>query len=248
MTVGRIRLYQSKRFDGVVGYRICLTHRRPPVRARVEPSFLVPRPRARTALYRDGHSVPPVNTMFSWLLVGALLTYAVLLPHFAASLGERAFPSLNSSALEDLANMRDPLRNLDPSDPYSHLQRILIPRPGTHIISFSVHLPFWKPIDWRTADTENHTLVRNYLVSTLRRLNWHVEEDRFVDSTPYGPKNFTNVIATKDPDAPRRVVLAAHFDSKFFPFYPENQACPIPVALPRRAGLPLPPSLTVTFV
>ena len=25
------------RFDGVVGYRICLTHRRPPVRARVEP-------------------------------------------------------------------------------------------------------------------------------------------------------------------------------------------------------------------
>jgi hypothetical protein len=28
------------RFDGVVGYRICLTHRRPPVRARVEPFFL----------------------------------------------------------------------------------------------------------------------------------------------------------------------------------------------------------------
>jgi hypothetical protein len=27
------------RFDGVVGYRICLTHRRPPVRARVEPYF-----------------------------------------------------------------------------------------------------------------------------------------------------------------------------------------------------------------
>ena len=28
---------RSCRFDGVVGYRICLTHRRPPVRARVEP-------------------------------------------------------------------------------------------------------------------------------------------------------------------------------------------------------------------
>ena len=31
---------QQKRFDGVVGYRICLTHRRPPVRARVEPFFI----------------------------------------------------------------------------------------------------------------------------------------------------------------------------------------------------------------
>ena len=28
-----------KRFDGVVGYRICLTHRRSPVRTRVEPFF-----------------------------------------------------------------------------------------------------------------------------------------------------------------------------------------------------------------
>ena len=27
----------SERFDGVVGYRICLTHRRSPVRTRVEP-------------------------------------------------------------------------------------------------------------------------------------------------------------------------------------------------------------------
>ena len=28
-----------KRFGGVVGYRICLTHRRPPVRARAESFF-----------------------------------------------------------------------------------------------------------------------------------------------------------------------------------------------------------------
>jgi hypothetical protein len=75
-----------------------------------------------------------------------------------------------------------------------------------------------------TAGTENHTLVRNHLTSTLRKLNWHIEEDSFVATTPYGPKNFTNVIATKDPDAPRRVVLAAHYDSKYFPHYPENQA------------------------
>jgi putative aminopeptidase FrvX len=100
-----------------------------------------------------------------------------------------------------------------------------------------------------SADTENHTLVRNYIISTLRKLNWHIEEDSFVDTTPYGPKNFTNVIATKDPDAPRRVVLAAHFDSKFFPSYPENQACPsTSCRSPRHANLSFPPlflSLTV---
>lgn len=98
--------------------------------------------------------------------------------------------------------MRDPSKNLDASDPHSHLQKILIPR---------------------TPDTENNTLVRNYIVSTLRKLKWHIEEDNSIWSTPYGLKNFTNVIATKDPDAPRRVVLAAHFDSKYFPSYPQNQ-------------------------
>lgn len=50
-----------------------------------------------------------------------------------------------------------------------------------------------------------------------------MEEDTFTDNTPYGRKRFTNVIATKDPAAARRIVLAAHFDSKFFPNYPESQ-------------------------
>ncbi|KAI9452159.1 glutaminyl-peptide cyclotransferase-like protein [Russula earlei] len=139
--------------------------------------------------------------MFLWLLLGILLRHAAL-SRCMPDLGERAFPALSSTQLSDLAKLRDPLKNLNPSEPTSHLHKILIPR---------------------TPDTENHTLVRNYLVSTLRNLKWHIEEDRFVSTTPYGPKNFTNVIATKDPDAPRRVVLAAHFDSKFFPAYPLDQ-------------------------
>jgi hypothetical protein len=57
----------------------------------------------------------------------------------------------------------------------------------------------------------------------MRALQWHVEEDSFTDNTPYGPKRFVNVIATKDPTASRRVILSAHFDSKFFPSYPQNQ-------------------------
>lgn len=75
----------------------------------------------------------------------------------------------------------------------------------------------------RTVDTENNTIVREYIMSTLRALNWHVEEDAFTDSTPIGMKRFANVIATKDPTASRRVILSAHFDSKYFSTYPQNQ-------------------------
>ena len=75
----------------------------------------------------------------------------------------------------------------------------------------------------RPADTNNNTLVRNYIISTLKALNWHIELDEFTDSTPIGPKRFVNIIATKDPNASRRVVLSAHFDSKYFPKFPQNQ-------------------------
>ena len=75
------------------------------------------------------------------------------------------------------------------------------------------------------ADTENNTIVRNYIVDTMKKLEWDVEEDSFSADTPYGVKRFTNVIATKDPEAPRRVIIAAHFDSKFFLTFPESQVC-----------------------
>ena len=72
-------------------------------------------------------------------------------------------------------------------------------------------------------DTVNNTQVRNHIVDTLKKLKWHVEEDTFTEQTPYGVKTFTNVIGTKDPEASRRVIVAAHFDSKYFPSYPQNQ-------------------------
>jgi glutaminyl-peptide cyclotransferase len=65
--------------------------------------------------------------------------------------------------------------------------------------------------------------VKNYIVSTLKALDWHVEEDTFVAKTPIGSKKFTNVIATHDSDAPRRVILSAHFDSMYFATHPDNQ-------------------------
>ncbi|KII89096.1 hypothetical protein PLICRDRAFT_40736 [Plicaturopsis crispa FD-325 SS-3] len=120
----------------------------------------------------------------------------------ASTLGERAFPHLSSSDISSLVSSPDPVKNLDPSNPSSHLSKILIPR---------------------AVDTENNTIVKDYIVSTLKALDWDIEEDSFTDWTPYGTKRFTNVIATKDPAASRRVILAAHFDSKFFSTFPENQ-------------------------
>lgn len=111
-------------------------------------------------------------------------------------LGERTLHPLSEDDMLRLSSTPDPLKNLDPNDPTSHLSHILIPR---------------------TPNTTNSTLVRNYIISTLKALNWDIEEDDFVGETPLGPKKFVNVIATKDPSAARKVSLAAHYDSKYFP-------------------------------
>ncbi|TFK30202.1 glutaminyl-peptide cyclotransferase-like protein [Coprinopsis marcescibilis] len=120
----------------------------------------------------------------------------------ASVLGERSLTALSNDAMAKLLTTPDPVKNIDPRNPSSHLSKILIPR---------------------APDTQNNTFVRNYLISTLKGLNWHVETDEFEADTPVGRKKFANVIATKDPDAPRRLILSAHFDSKYFPSYPMNQ-------------------------
>lgn len=52
----------------------------------------------------------------------------------------------------------------------------------------------------------------------LQRLQagWEIEEDTFQRYTPYGYQTFSNVISTLDPSAKRHLVLACHYDSKFF--------------------------------
>ncbi|XP_062863395.1 glutaminyl-peptide cyclotransferase [Trichomycterus rosablanca] len=64
----------------------------------------------------------------------------------------------------------------------------------------------------------SHT-VQQLIKSTLGSLKagWQVNEDHFQDYTPYGHMPFTNIIATLDPSARRRLVLACHYDSKYFP-------------------------------
>ena len=141
---------------------------------------------------------------------------------WCSQLGPRDIQELSNEQLATLAAVVDPVKNIDPNDPRSHLSKILVPRPGVlrSCASYTVHYVSDLP---RTVGSDNITLVREYIMDVLTSLDWHVEEDTFTDFTPYGERTFTNIIATKDPSSPRRVILSAHYDSKYFPRYPDNQ-------------------------
>ncbi|RIB20849.1 hypothetical protein C2G38_1963325 [Gigaspora rosea] len=68
----------------------------------------------------------------------------------------------------------------------------------------------------RVSGTEGNLKVQKFIKSTFEKLGWDIEEDKFKDTTPLGEKPFNNIIVTKDIEAKRRLVLAAHFDSKYF--------------------------------
>ncbi|XP_013364968.1 PREDICTED: glutaminyl-peptide cyclotransferase-like protein isoform X3 [Chinchilla lanigera] len=71
----------------------------------------------------------------------------------------------------------------------------------------------------RTPGSPGNLQVRKFLESTLRSLTagWQVELDPFTASTPLGPLDFGNMVATLDPGAARHLTLACHYDSKLFP-------------------------------
>lgn len=79
----------------------------------------------------------------------------------------------------------------------------------------------------REVDTPPLREVRAYILRELElHPDWKVELDTFEDDTPMGRKRFTNIVATWSPykvrvgrgsaASNRRIVLAAHYDSKLF--------------------------------
>ncbi|KAL9705740.1 hypothetical protein quinque_009258 [Culex quinquefasciatus] len=69
----------------------------------------------------------------------------------------------------------------------------------------------------RVVGTASHEKVRYYIAEYMRGLGWNVEVDEFEDETPiFGRLKFGNVIATLNPGAERFLVLACHYDSKYF--------------------------------
>lgn len=70
----------------------------------------------------------------------------------------------------------------------------------------------------RVPGTKGNEIVRNFIVGEMQGLGWSVELDSFVEpKTIVGQVPFHNIIATLDPEAPRRLVLACHYDSKASP-------------------------------
>jgi len=76
----------------------------------------------------------------------------------------------------------------------------------------------------RPSGSDGASKVLHHFVEFFARnvTNWSVILDEFTDSTPRGKVKFTNFIATRDPPGVRpgdvgRLVLTAHYDSKWFP-------------------------------
>ncbi|KAJ1983459.1 hypothetical protein H4R34_001256 [Dimargaris verticillata] len=68
----------------------------------------------------------------------------------------------------------------------------------------------------RVPGTEGNKQVQQYIIETMTKLGWFIETDPFTADTPLGRIDFRNIIATKNPKAPTRLMLSAHFDSKYF--------------------------------
>ncbi|XP_028995629.1 glutaminyl-peptide cyclotransferase [Betta splendens] len=71
----------------------------------------------------------------------------------------------------------------------------------------------------RYPGSAGNQAVQEHIKTTLSSLGagWEVTEDRFMSQTPYGYLPFTNLIATLNPSARRRLVVACHYDSKYYP-------------------------------
>uniref|UniRef100_A0A674AXN7 Glutaminyl-peptide cyclotransferase n=1 Tax=Salmo trutta TaxID=8032 RepID=A0A674AXN7_SALTR len=71
----------------------------------------------------------------------------------------------------------------------------------------------------RYPNSAGSLAVHPHIKSTLGslRAGWDVQEDTFESHTPYGPMTFNNIIATLNPSAKRRLVLACRYDSKYYP-------------------------------
>ncbi|XP_001604164.2 glutaminyl-peptide cyclotransferase isoform X1 [Nasonia vitripennis] len=68
----------------------------------------------------------------------------------------------------------------------------------------------------RVVGTPGHKQVREYITSSMKNLNWTVENDKFEDYTPiFGRIKFENIIAKYNPNAKRYLTLACHYDSKY---------------------------------
>jgi len=66
----------------------------------------------------------------------------------------------------------------------------------------------------RVPNTATHNQARQYLVNTLERLGATVQEQSFVGQHFSGPLQLTNIIGSFYPEKRKRILLAAHWDTR----------------------------------
>ncbi|GAA4434355.1 M28 family peptidase [Ravibacter arvi] len=91
----------------------------------------------------------------------------------------------------------------------------------------------------RVPNTKAHESCGDYLVRKLRSFGWQAIEQKFRPTTFDGKKlNARNIIGIYNPDAKRRILLAAHWDSR--PFADADKAqknSPVPAANDGASGV-----------
>uniref|UniRef100_A0A8C5T4X2 Glutaminyl-peptide cyclotransferase n=1 Tax=Malurus cyaneus samueli TaxID=2593467 RepID=A0A8C5T4X2_9PASS len=106
---------------------------------------------------------------------------------------------------------------------YSHQPRILGSDAIQKVVANTDISEMWendlRPIlIERYPGSSGSYIVQQHIKHRLQTLKagWEIEQDTFQRYTPYGYKTFSNIISTLDPSAKRHLVLACHYDSKFF--------------------------------
>lgn len=146
---------------------------------------------------------------WSTILFLAVLSAAALLLAASASrappVSSRSYAHVSTAHLSAIAALTDPAQSLDHRNPDSFVSKILIPRvPGTEGI---------KKARQHILDVFQKQLGPDEFRG---RSGWKIEEHHTEDFTPHGKKPFVNLIFTKNPSASRRLVISAHYDSKWF--------------------------------
>ncbi|XP_065185053.1 glutaminyl-peptide cyclotransferase-like [Sycon ciliatum] len=138
----------------------------------------------------------PVRCLANWLTIISALTFQNTVMGVVTA-GKPKHNVMSVSKTQKLKSLTSGLSNMD------------------HFFKTEL-APFMRV---RVPGSEGLVAVRNYITSEFAnniKAPWHVEVDSFTDDTPVGNITFHNVIATLNPQAPRRLTLACHYDSKLF--------------------------------
>ena len=91
----------------------------------------------------------------------------------------------------------------------------------------------------RVPNSKAHKAAGDYFISTLKQYGWQVTEQPFTDTTfDNTVVNARNIIASLNPTAAKRIMLAAHWDSR--PFADQdslNKTKPVPAANDGASGV-----------